>query len=58
MEMIIAGAFLLLIGFSKNSVNATACLVGGFVWIAMGYLLHNLTRANEKKAKSLDQNRE
>ena len=58
MEMIIAGAFLLLIGFSKNSVNATAWLVGGFVWIAMGYLLHNLTRANEKKAKSLDQNRE
>ena len=58
MQMIIAGAFLLLIGFSKNSVNATAWLVGGFVWIAMGYLLHNLTRANEKKAKSLDQNRE
>ena len=25
---------------------------------AVGYLLHNLTRANEKKAKSLDQNRE
>lgn len=56
MGMIIAGALLLLIGFSQNNVKATAWLVGGFVWIAAGYLLHNLTRANEKKAKSLDQN--
>ena len=58
MEMIIAGVFLLLIGFFQNTITATAWLVGGFVWIAVGYLLHNLTRANEKKAKSLDQNRE
>lgn len=56
MEMIIAGAFLLLIGFSKNNSSSSAWLVGGFVWIAAGYLLHNLTRANEKKAESPDQN--
>lgn len=56
MDMILAGVFLLLIGFAQNSVNSTAWIVGGFVWIAAGYLLHNLTRANEKKAKSPDQN--
>lgn len=58
MGMILAGTLLLLIGFSQNNVKATAWIVGGFVWIAAGYLLHNLTRANEKKTESPDQNRE
>jgi hypothetical protein len=58
MQMIIAGAILLLIGFALDNINRMPWLVGGFVWIAVGYLLHNLTVANEKKAKSLDQNRE
>ena len=69
MEMIIAGAFLIALALvdkgnsfakygSEQGAIMVAMLVGGFVWIAVGYLLHNLTRANEKKAKSLDQNRE
>jgi hypothetical protein len=48
MGMIIAGVVLLLIGL--------VWLVGGFVWVVAGHLLHNHTRANEKKAKSPDQN--
>ena len=69
MQMIIAGVFLIAVVLvdkgnsfakygSEQGAIMVAMLVGGFVWIAVGYLLHNLTRANEKKAKSLDQNRE
>ena len=69
MQMIIAGVFLIAVALvdkgnsfakygSEQGAIMVAMLVGGFVWIAVGYLLHNLTRANEQKAKSLDQNRE
>jgi H+/gluconate symporter-like permease len=79
MGMIIAGVFLIAVALvdkgnsfakygSEQGAIMVAMLVGGFVWIAVGYLLHNLTKANEKKAddteanekkaKSLDQNRE
>ena len=69
MQMIIAGVFLIAVALvdkgnsfakygSEQGAIMVAMLVGGFVWIAVGYLLHNLTRANEKKVKSLDQNRE
>ena len=69
MQMIIAGVFLIAVALvdkgnsfakygSEQGAIMVAMLVGGFVWIAVGYLLHNLTRANEKKTKSLDQNRE
>ena len=69
MQMIIAGVLLIAVALvdkgnsfakygSEQGAIMVAMLVGGFVWIAVGYLLHNLTRANEKKAKSQDQNRE
>jgi len=69
MAMIIAGIIMIVVALvdkgnsfarygNEQSTIMEALLVGGFIWIAVGYLLRNLTVALEKKAKLLDQNRE